>query len=340
MASRPNARKTTIVDIAAASGVSVTTVSRILNNRPDVADETRERVLQIMDSVGFAPQNAWQQIRSGRTRLIAVHVPPEFNPPAYGLVMAAALGVEDAGYSINIITRPLSEVELLAIFRGRQADGVILLEILSEDPRPVVLRDHGYPFVMIGHPADSADMDFVDVDIHHGVGVAVDHLVQLGHRRIGFLSIDPVVGEKVYGFGTWALHGYAEACTRHGLSPITSMAEPTTEATTAAALRLLEPLRVSAIIATQERSVIGVFKAAHARSIRIPRDLSLVGMLSVSTGELATPALTQIDFPADELGRVAARMLVDQLDGRHAAPEQVMLRPELIVRGTTAKPRS
>ncbi len=340
MAARPNARKTTIIDIAAASGVSVTTVSRILNNRPDVADETRERVLQVMDHIGFAPQNAWRQIRSGRTRLIAVHVPPEFNPPAYGLVMAAALGVEDAGYSINIITRSLSEGELLAIFRGRQADGVILLEILAEDPRPVILRDHGYPFVMIGHRADSDGMDYVDMDIQHGVDAAVDHLVQLGHRRIGFLTVDPVAQEKTYGFATWALRAYEEACERNGLGTITSMAEPTSEAIAAAAIRLLEPQRVSAIIAPQERSVIGVLKAAQARSIRIPRDLSLIGMLSVSTGELATPPLTTIDFPADELGRVAARMLLERLEGRQGPAEQVLVRPELIVRGTTAKARS
>ena len=338
MSARPNTRKTTIVDIAAASGVSVTTVSRILNNRPDVADETRQRVLHVMDETGFAPQNAWRQIRSGRTRLIAVHVPPEFNPPAYGLVMAAALGVEDAGYSINVMTRPLTEGELLAIFRGRQVDGVILLEILAEDPRPLILRDHGYPFVMIGRRADSTGMDYVDVDIGHGVGVAVDHLVQLGHRRIGFLTIDPVVQEKTYGFATWALRAYEEACERNGLGAITSLAEPTTEAMATAAIRLLEPMQVSAIIAPQERSVIGVLKAAQARSIRIPRDLSLIGMLSVSTGELATPALTTIDFPADEMGRVAARMLLERLEGKQGAAEQVLVRPELVVRGTTAPP--
>ena len=75
MAPRPKVPKTTIVDIAAASGVSVATVSRILNDKPDVADETRARVLRVMDEIGFAPQSAWRQIRSGRTRLIAVHRP-------------------------------------------------------------------------------------------------------------------------------------------------------------------------------------------------------------------------------------------------------------------------
>ena len=113
MATRSKVPNTTIVDIAAASGVSVATVSRIINNKPDVAEETRQRVLRVMEEIGFAPQNAWRQIRSGRTRLIAVHVPQEFNPPAYRLVMSAALGVEDAGYSINIITRTLTDAELL-----------------------------------------------------------------------------------------------------------------------------------------------------------------------------------------------------------------------------------
>ena len=108
VAARSKVPKTTIIDIAAASGVSVATVSRILNDKPDVAESTRKRVLRVMDEIGFAPQSAWRQIRSGRTGLIAVHRPEEFNPPAYRLVLAAALGVEDAGYSINIITRSLA----------------------------------------------------------------------------------------------------------------------------------------------------------------------------------------------------------------------------------------
>ena len=200
MAARSKVPKTTIIDIAAASGVSVATVSRILNDKPDVAESTRVRVLRVMDEIGFAPQSAWRQIRSGRTGLIAVHRPEQFNPPAYRLVLAAALGVEDAGYSINIITRSLSEGDLLAIFRSRQADGIILLEIQTDDPRPEVLRDHGYPFVMIGHRTDNTGLSFADIDIEHGIGLAMEHLLGLGHRRIGFLTVDPVVEHRVYGF--------------------------------------------------------------------------------------------------------------------------------------------
>ena len=331
---------TTIVDIAAASGVSVATVSRILNEKPDVADATRQRVLQVMDEIGFAPQNAWRQIRSGQTRLIAVHVPQEFNPPAYRLVMSAALGVEDAGYSINIITRTLTDVELLGIFRSRQADGVILLEILTEDRRPELLREHGYPFVMIGRRTDNVGLSFADVDVERGVGLAVEHLVALGHRRIGLLTIDPVVRDDTYGYATWAIRGYERACAEHHLPVLRRVGAPTAEAMADAAGRLLDEDRgVTACIAPQDQSVIGLFRAAAARRITVPADLSVVAMLDESLAELATPPLTTIGFPSDDLGRAAARILLDRLERGVTTPDQVLLRPELIVRGTTLPPR-
>ena len=340
MVKRSSTRSATIVDIAAASGVSVATVSRILNNKPDVADETRERVLRVMDELGFAPQSAWRQIRSGQTRLIALHVPQDFNPPAHRLIMAAALGVEDAGYSINVITRTLTDAELLGIFRSRQADGIILLEILIDDRRSEVLRDHGYPFVMIGRRADNAGVSYADVDIEAGIEVAIEHLVGLGHRHIALLTVDPVVADKTYGFSTWALRGYEAACARRGLTVIPCVGGPNIESMTESALALLDSHpEISACIAPQEQSAVGVLKAAHARGRQVPDDLSVVAMLTESISELATPPLTTIEFPADELGRTAARILIDQLDGRETADQHILMQPALNIRGSTGAPR-
>ena len=339
MAPRSKVPKTTIVDIAAASGVSVATVSRILNDKPDVAAETRARVLQVMDEIGFAPQSAWRQIRSGRTRLIAVHRPEEFNPPAYRLLIAASLGVEEAGYSINIITRTLNDADLLRIFRGRQADGMILLEIQADDPRAEILRAQGFPFVMVGHRTDNAGISFVDLDVEHGIGLALEHLVALGHRHIAFLAIDPVVRHKVYGFATWAQQGFEHACSRFGLAPITATGSASSDAMAAAATRLLDDHpEVTAVITPQELSAVGLLRACHARGVTIPRDLSVVAMIGDSLSELATPPLTTIDFPAEELGRTAARNLVARLDSGDASLRQVFVRPGLTVRGTTAPP--
>ncbi len=270
-----------------------------------------------------------------------MHVPPEFNPPAYHLIIAAALGVEDAGYSITIITRALADSELLGIFRGRHADGIILLEILVDDRRAELLRDHGFPFAMIGHRADNTGLSFVDVDIEEGVGLAAGHLAELGHREIALLTVDPVVQDKTYGFATWALRGFHAACERLGLVARPCVGGPTETAMATSALRLIdEHPGITAFIAPQQQSVIGVLMAARARSLRLPQDLSLIAMLSESMSDLATPTLTAIDFPADELGRIAARMILDRLDSGQTAPTQVLLRPQLIVRDSTTVPRT
>ena len=147
-------KKTTIVDIAKAAGVSVSTVSRILNNKPDVAEETRQRVLQVIEEQRFAPQMSWQQLRSGKSRFIALHFPQDFNPPAQTIITSAARRCEKAGYSLNLIVGPLNENDLLAIYRSGQADGIILVEILTHDWRVELLRQHDMRFVMIGRSAD------------------------------------------------------------------------------------------------------------------------------------------------------------------------------------------
>jgi DNA-binding LacI/PurR family transcriptional regulator len=337
---RSKIKKTTIVDIAAASGVSVTTVSRILNDKPDVAEETRERVLRVMEEIGFAPQSSWQQIRSGKSHLIAMHFPQDFNPPAHRVIFEAALGCEDAGYSINIIVNSLSDNELLAIFRGGQADGMILMEIQTHDRRVEVLRQHAYPFVLIGRCTDNTGVSFVDIDIDYGVTMAMQHLVDLGHRQIGFVTLSPVVQEKEYGYSRWALQSYNRACQQFGLPQLWRAVDLNSDEAAMAVQRLLdENPHITAIVTPQENCVIGVLKAIRAKGLRVPDDISVVGLLSDSMSELATPPLTMISFPGAEMGREAARILLGHLDGTLTTQQQVLIRPELIVRGSTGPAR-
>ena len=338
---RARTRKTTIVDVAEAAGVSVTTVSRILNNKPDVADETRERVLRVMDERGFAPQSAWRQIRSGRSGLIALHFPQEFNPPAHRILTAAALGCEDDGYSINIMTRSLSEADLLGILRSGQSDAMILMEVLTVDERARVLREHGYPFVMIGRSTDNTGLSFVDVDIEHGLDLALAHLVELGHRTIGFVAQSPMIDGKEYGFATWARQGYERACRKYGLTPLSRIGTGSRDRTTEVVRDLIADCpQMTAIVAPQESCVVGIVQAVQELGVHVPADLSIVGVLSESRGELATPPMTEISFPADEMGAEAARILLGRMNGTLPGPQQVLVKPELIVRGSTGAPRA
>jgi DNA-binding LacI/PurR family transcriptional regulator len=255
--------------------------------------------------------------------------------------MAAALGVEDAGYSINIITRTLNDADLLGIFRSREVDGIIFSEVLTDDPRPELLRDYGFPFVMIGRRADNTGLSYVDLDIDHAIGLAIEHLVELGHRWIAFLTFDPVVQEKRYGFTTWALQAYERACLRHGLVPLPCLGGLTADEMSAAGHRMLESHpEVTAFITPQELSAVGVLRAAQARRLRVPDDLSIVAMLGELSSELATPPLTTVAFPADELGNAAARMLLEMLTQAKPAGEQMLLRTKLSVRGSTTVPRA
>ena len=121
-------KKTTIVDIAEAANVSVSTVSRILNNRPDVAEETRQRVMQVIEDQRFAPHAAWQQLRSGKSRVVALHFPQDFNPLSQDIITGAALRCASQSYSLNLMANTLTEPDLLAVYRSGQADGMILME--------------------------------------------------------------------------------------------------------------------------------------------------------------------------------------------------------------------
>lgn len=279
--------------------------------------------------------------------MIALHEPQDFasdhgrtSPPRFQLSTVAALGVEDAGYSINIITRTLGDGELAILFLSRQVDGMILLEIATDDRRPEILRDHDYPFVMVGHRADNTGMTFVDVDIDHGIQTAMDHLVGLGHRQIGFVTTHPVVGDMTYAYTVFAFEAYSKACMRLGLPPLPYASGTTTGEISLAVGELLDHHpATTALIAAQTASAIGVLKLVYARSLKVPQDLSIVAVLTEPMGELSLPPLTTIDFPTEELGAVGARMLIDRIDHGRTTPEQVFVRPAFTVRGSTGAAR-
>lgn len=329
-------KKTTIVDIAKTAGVSVSTVSRILNNKPDVAEETRQRVLQVIEEQRFAPHTAWQQLRSGKSRFIALHFPQDFNPLSQGIITNAAMRCEQLGFTLNLIVGALNENDLLGIFRSGQADGMILVEMLVNDWRVELLRQHTPNFVMIGRCADTTGLSYVDSDIGAGVTAAVDHLMGLGHRHIGFITLGRATPEKEYGFTAWARQGYEAACRRYGLPTYTRCSDLSADNVAAVTTDLMaQHPEITALVTPQDASVPGILKAVAALGLRIPEDLSFVGLLDESFAEVMTPPLTALSFSSRTLGYTAAELLVARLNGVEIGPQQILVRPELCVRGST-----
>ncbi|HEX7556696.1 MAG TPA: LacI family DNA-binding transcriptional regulator [Leptolinea sp.] len=334
-------KKTTIVDIARACGVSVTTVSRILNERPDVSPETRQRVLEYMKEEGFAPQNAWQQLRSGKSRTIALHFPQDFNPPSHEIITNASMGCREEGYSLNILATPLSDNDLLSIFRSGQADGMILMETLTHDRRVDLLRQNSFPFILIGRCADNLGLSFVDTDIEKGIADAIQHLVTLGHHNIGFVTMSPTLENREYGFVTWALQGYEAACKKHQLPILSRSGGIKTGENESLVIDLLDKHpEITAILTPQQNGVNGILKAIQFKGLQIPDDISIIGLMDNSISELITPPLTSIGFPSHDMGYEAAKILISQLEKDDYSPRQMLLRPELIVRGSSGPVRT
>ena len=190
----------TIADVAQIAGVSVSTVSRILNGKPDVAASTRTRVQQVIEELGFTPHVFAQSLAARRSRTIALMFPVEYMSMTQlelDFFLGAAHAAEAQDYFLNLMTNPMSSASLINLYRSRQVDGTVLMQIRMRDARVQALREKKYPFVMIGRTKDNDALNFVDLDFEGALTLSFDHLVQLGHRKIGFLARPPVFARLV-----------------------------------------------------------------------------------------------------------------------------------------------
>src|SRR5215213_8702738 len=185
-------RGATIADVAKAAGVSVPTVSRILNNKEYVAEETRQRVHEAIRTLGYAPHSQARRLRGGASMTLALHHPIE-SPHELSTVIetsyftGAAEAASEKEYFINFLVSQLTSDSLLNMYRSSQVDGIILLQVRLDDWRINLLRENNYPFVMIGRCADLEDLSFIDLDFETTMLSAFEYLVELGHREIGLL---------------------------------------------------------------------------------------------------------------------------------------------------------
>jgi DNA-binding LacI/PurR family transcriptional regulator len=335
--------KTTIVDIAKACGVSVSTVSRILNAKPDVAEATRRRVLEVIEARGYTRQAQWQQLAAGKSSVISLHFPRTLeglNFASMDFITGAAAACEDQHYSLNLITKPLDRNTLLGLYGSMRTDAIILMEIVATDWRVELLRTHQLPFVMIGRCNDNTSISYVDIDFEKAVIASVDHLVALGHRHIGFLAVAPNGAEHDYSPALRSLASYRATCSKYGLPPL--FRETNLELTTIAeAIRslLTEQPQITALVTMDGSASARLVQAVQSLNLAIPRDISVVGTVANEVAELTTPPLTTINPLGYDIGYEAGKMLIDHLEGRISDTNQVLMPVQLNVRGSTGPAR-
>lgn len=338
-----NQSEFTIADVAKAAGVSVSTVSRILNGKQDVAQATRERVQQVIEQLGYAPHAQAQRLRAGKTRNIAIIFPTNYpgnlphNPLALDFIIGGAASAGEKGFFFNLITTPITKHSLLNLYRSAQVDGIVLMQIHTHDWRVELLREHGYPFVMIGHCADNTGLSFIDLDFEPAVIEAFDYLVQRGHRKIGFLSLPEIVRQEGYGPAVRAWAGYEAALNQHALPALyreVGFADPDIFEGT---LDLIDAHPdMTAIVTAHGCLPFSIVRALDERGRCVPDDFSVIGMIEDRIAELCSPPLTSIDFPSYDMGYRAVDMLIRTLAGTLVEPEQVLIPSRLVVRSSTS----
>ncbi len=331
---KSNAADLTIDDIARLAGVSVSTVSRILNDKPDVAVGTRQRVKQVMDDLGYSPHTLARRLAVRRSRSIAL-VFPLGDAAGRGevatFIVKAAFAAEAEGYLFSLVAAPTTENRLLSLYRSAQVEGVILMEICMNDWRVELLRKHGYPFVMIGRSADNTGLSFIDLDFESAIVLGVEYLVQLGHQRIGFFNSGAFL-QKGYGPAVRADLGYERAQEKYPIDLLHFEMEDTQEAVAA----VLQSEVSAVVIGTHSQLLLPEFFRAIQRSgCRIPEDLSVVCLQTDDIVANLIRPITSITFDIDTAADWAARALINQLEGRSIEVEQSVLPPQLIVREST-----
>lgn len=328
----------TLKDIARRLGVSVTTVSRALGGYDDVAEETRQRILQATQEMGYRPHTIAQSLQRKRTNTVGFIIPtaaPRVSDPFFTEILTG-IGDEAAEHEFDLLvfTGAPGAQEQEAYERmvgSRRVDGLLVVRTRCRDERITYLVQNGFPFVAFGRSDLDLDFPYVDVDGTKGLDEATQHLIDLGHRRIAYISapLDLM-------FASHRLAGYKRALERNGL-PVQekwiAVGRLTQEDGYREGSKLLdlEPAP-TAIIAANDLMALGVISAAQERGLTVGRDLAVVGFDDTSLAEHSHPPLTTIHQPIYDIGKMICRMLIQLIRNENPVQRQVILEPTLVIR--------
>jgi LacI family transcriptional regulator len=330
----------TIKEVAESAGVSVSTVSRVLNDYPFVADETRERVLGVMRELEYRPDVAARSMRTGTSRAVGFVVSDISNPLFATIAKGVDAVLTDHDYSLvlaNSQNQPRREADLLSALRQRRVEGLIAA-VADERARGLADRLEAFATVLFDREVPGSLADAVCSDHEAGIASALEHLAGLGHSRVALVAgSQRQLGSRAR---VLAFRKHARRLGLDGDRQLVRRVEPTRENGNAAArefLALTDP--PTATLVAHNQITVGVIEALHDLGVELPDELSLIACDDVDVTRLHTPPIDVVKRDLLALGRAAARLLLDRLSDRGAPPRMVVLPTELVIRASTAAPR-
>lgn len=336
------AKRPTIVDVARHAGVSTAAASKVLRNAYGVSPDMKAKVEAAMDALGYRPLAHARAMR-GRTYTVAVLIPDLHNTFSHVLIDGIKDEAEKLGYKLLVAPagggKP-AQGRMIDALIDRRMDGLVLISPLGADTELEAIA-RTIPLVVLGRHGDSRQFDTVASDDLAGSALIIDHLADLGHRRIAYIdhvtdrANDARLPEEV------RLQGYVDAMTRRGLEADIDVVDSdwSQEGGEAAGRRILSrTTRPTAIHAGADVAALGALTAFWGAGVAVPEQISVVGYDNTFTSSLDPISLTTVDQSGFSLGTTAGRLLVERIEGRKD-PVSILVEPSLIVRKTTAPPR-
>ena len=333
---------TTMREVAEAAGVSIATVSFVVNNSKRVAPETRERIERVMAELGFRRNVVARALASRRTQIIALVYPMlehRLGGSVTEFITSAARAASAASYHLVVWPVGNDGSELAALVGQKLVDGVLLMEVQLDDARVAALGELDIPFALIGRTRDVTGLHYVDIDFDASVQMAMDHLVGLGHQRIVLVN-GSQDGESFASYGPY-VHSeiaYRELCAQRRIEPVVLRCRQTVRSGRDAAMELLATAPdTTAVLIADEVAAAGLVSELTRIGRAVPGDISVMSILSsLDMAAMCNPPLTTVTAPGTELGSLGVEALLRQLDG--GTPMTPVLRAGVLAIGESTGP--
>lgn len=329
----------TLEEIARLSGVSRSTVSRVVNDHPNVRQQVRERVWQVIRETGYEPHAAARSLVTRRTQIVGVIIPESvtilLTEPFFVRFLSGATEACNSNQyhlMLSLLNDPADQGAMYRrMVRGGHLDGAIIASTRVDDPLIPRLLEDGLPFVLVGrHPNEQ--VSYVDIDNVAAAQMAVEHLIRLGHKRIGTIT-----GRLNMTSGQDRLTGYRQALKTHRI-PVENeliIEGDFTEGSGVAGAQRLISASATAIFTASDSQAVGAMKAIRLAGLRVPQDIALVGFDDMTTATAVEPALTTVYQPIEQLASMAIKVLLSMLENSSDAQSpahKIILPTKLVVR--------
>lgn len=328
----------TLKDIANRVGKSVTTVSRALHDYDDVSPETKQLVLSVAAEIGYQPNTLAQRLQKQSSDTIGLIIPtygPRFSDPFFSELLAGIGNKANyLGFDLLVSTRAPGEKELEAyrhMVQSRKVDGFICVRTRKQDQRIDYLQKINFPFVAFGRVEGSIDFPLVDEDSQYGMRMIANHLIKLGHQKIGCIA--PTLELM---FAQSRLNGFKAGLAENDVfleDRCIMIGDLTQRSGYEKASILLElDAPPTAIAACNDLMAFGAIRAAHERGLIVGKDIAITGFDDIPFSEHFHPPLTTVHQPIYQIGGMVCDLLIRKISQKELSPEQIILKPRLVVR--------